>query len=70
MIYWLLCADFICSLLGSLFFALGSGGKAIDLIIGAVLGVSATVAIAAIAIIHAIDEIPRPPKASSIPSEI
>jgi hypothetical protein len=62
MLYQILCVDFALSLLGSLFFAIFSGGKPLDLIIAALLGVSTTVALAGAAIIHAIDELPRPPK--------
>lgn len=68
MIYWILCADFAISVLFSLIsFA---SGKAVDIIIAAIFGVSATVALAGIAIIHAIDQLPRQAKHSGVPSEI
>lgn len=63
MIYFLLCVDFGVSLLAS--FAIASSGKAVDLIIAAILGVSATVALAGITIVHAIDQLPRPPQPAS-----
>jgi hypothetical protein len=62
MAYWILCAFFALSTLGSIFSA--STGKTMDLIVAAILGVSATVALAGITVVHAIDQLPRPPKPS------
>jgi uncharacterized membrane protein YjjP (DUF1212 family) len=62
MLYFFLCLDFGLSLFGSFFFAVLSGGKALDLIIAAILGVSATVALAGASVVHAVDQLPRPAK--------
>lgn len=63
MIYWLLVIDMVISLMGAIAFAVTSGGNAPGLTVAAILGVSVTVAIAGAAIVHAIDELPRPGEA-------
>lgn len=62
---WLI---FVCSSISSVFSALPKA-NAIDLMLAAIAGVSATVAFAALAIIGAIERIGQP-KVSAVPDEI
>lgn len=63
---WLI---FISSTLSSMFFVVGAGTAAVNFILAAIAGVSATVAFAALSIIAAIERIGQP-RAQAIPDEI